>query len=334
MRFFSVFSGIGGFDLGLQRAGWECVGQCEIDPYCAAALEKHWPNVWRWRDVKTLSGQLILDNCGRVDALVGGPPCQPSSVAGQRRGAADDRWLWPDFLRLVSEVKPMWVLAENPRGVLSLDVEGLQFSEWLAREFENRGYSLMPVELAAEDVGAPHRRERVWFVGYAQGERFSRIDGRGILAGIETPAERQANYDDIDRSGAECVAITTSDGRREGRAESARQQGRLDAAVRGSDVADAHGGRQLQPQGRVINERRRVENGGGQWPARPGENQREWEEPRVVAAQSAMGLATHGIPGGLARWRVAALKACGNAVVPQCGEVLGRMINRFVEAEC
>lgn len=154
------------FDLGLERAGMRCVGQVEIEPFCQKVLAKHWPDVWRWNDVKTLTGETVRQHCETVDLLCGGVPCQPASVAGKRKGAADDRWLWPDFLRLVSEIKPLWVLAENPRGITSLCVEGVQFSEWLAGEFAARGYELLPVQLAAENVYAPHERKRVWFVAY------------------------------------------------------------------------------------------------------------------------------------------------------------------------
>lgn len=397
MNFFSVFGGIGGFDLGLERANWRCVGQCEIEPFCTAALEKHWPNVWRWQDVKTLTGELVRQHCGRVDAIIGGPPCQPSSVAGQRRGAADDRWLWPEFLRLVSEVRPVWVLAENPRGVLSIDVEGVQFGVWLAGEFAARGYELIPIELAAEDVGAPHRRERVWFVAYRHGGRQQQPER---LIGEERRW--------VENGSGDGQAVTTSDGWREGRAESAGQQGRFDAAICGSKLddarcerleagwdrseqaadgevfnhqperaganamADAQGVGEREPHdsaGAVARERTRqgvsgrgngIRNGVGLanpcdtrlegqrdgtigagaevalpaglgsycWPARPGESQHEWEAPRVIAAESEMGFTIDGLPVNLARWRVAALKACGNAIVPQCAEVLGQMINR------
>lgn len=356
MRFFSVFTGIGGFDLGLERAAWECVGQCEIEPFPIAVLEKHWPNVWRHGNVKTLTGELIRANCGRIDALIGGPPCQPTSVAGQRRGAADDRWLWPEFLRLVSEVHPVWVLAENPRGVFSLDVDGLQFSEWLAREFAAGGYEVLPVELAAEDVGAPHRRERVWFVAYRDSEH-----GRTKRnSADESHTERQARHESERRGDG--LAITASNGRREGRPEPAREQGRFDATVGSSDMADSDGHRQQQPQGRIGEEWRRVgdsgaprresaktdslrerlqavesgspDDGGYLWPARQGEFQYEWEEPRVVSAEFPLGASVDGIPARLAgRYRVAALKACGNAVVPACAEALGRMINRFMQSQ-
>jgi len=371
------------------------VGQCELEPFCNVVLEKHWPKIWRHTNVKTLTGKLISDHCGRINALVGGPPCQPASVAGQRRGSADDRWLWPEYLRLVSEINDaqerplLWLLAENPRGVLSLDVEGLQFSEWLAREFAARGYEILPVELAAEDVGAPHGRERVWFVAYSTsiGRREGRIydanrpDARRQEAagGFELCGEAMADAESADQSG---LPIRTP-------AQIAQPR------IIREYVADANSGRQHEPQGSHSEERRWAQDGGSEqladadsdrfrhranqsqriawrdgsshscadvarWPARPGEPQHEWEEPRVLfdrrtafsvsildadtghrgglagvvgkvrsAFKSALGFAIDGISIGLARWRVAALKACGNAVVPQCAQVLGDMINRY-----
>jgi DNA (cytosine-5)-methyltransferase 1 len=326
MRFLSVFAGIGGFDLGLERANWQCAGQVEIEPFCNAVLEKHWPNVWRWRDVKTLTGKLISDNCGRVDAIVGGPPCQPASVAGNRRGTADDRWLWPDFLRVVSEVNPMWVLAENPRGVASIRVEGLQFTDWLARELETRGYELLPIELAAEDVGAPHRRERVWFVGYAGSVEHNRLSSlqREEMAAIGRASQR---YGD----GLAVTARELFNG--SGTSGSQWRSESSDRHCVGVGLADSNGARSQEhsrERGDTWQEFAPIIR--SDWPARPGEPQHEWEERRVVAAESQMGGAVNGVSSRLVgRRRVAALKALGNAVVPQCAEVLGRMINRFME---
>src|SRR6266487_3849645 len=101
MRFGSLFSGIGGLDLGLERAGMECRWQVEIDPYCQAVLRKHWPGVPKYEDVRTISDELE-----RVDLVCGGFPCQPVSLAGRRRGAADERWLWPEFARLLRVLRP------------------------------------------------------------------------------------------------------------------------------------------------------------------------------------------------------------------------------------
>ncbi len=331
MNFLSLFAGIGGFDLGLERAGMRCVGQVEIEPFCQKVLAKHWPDVWRWNDVKTLTGETVRQHCGTVDLLCGGVPCQPASVAGKRKGAADHRWLWPDFLRLVSEVKPVWVLAENPRGVLSLDVEGMQFSQWIASEFAARGYELLPVELAAEDVGAPHQRERIFFVAYSSGLQ----------------SERRRELENL-----ACETRATE-------GNSAERKRMWHAAFNcGSDVADADSVRQQQPGGQFAESGQwagdgsealanassaRLERqrdgavgasaelalspcfGGYQWPARPGQPQYEWEQPRVI--ESALGCAVAGLSERLARrHRVASLKALGNAIVPQVAEVIGRAI--------
>lgn len=296
------------FDLGLERAGMRCVGQVEIDPFCQKVLAKHWPNVWRYSDVKTLTGEIVKANCGTVDLLCGGVPCQPASVAGKRKGAADHRWLWPDFLRLVSEIEPVWVLAENPRGVFSLDVEGMQFSEWIANELAARGYELLPVKLAAEDVGAPHRRERVFFVAYADKGRGGSSRRNAIHEGRATGNNRTAS-------------VQTSTGwplsAAIGNAESAS----------GDDVADASGaGRQERNAAAVSNQPEYAAGGDfARWPARPGQPQHGWEELRVI--ESALGCAVAGLSERLARrHRVASLKALGNAIVPQVAEVIGRAI--------
>lgn len=331
MNFLSLFAGIGGFDLGLERAGMRCVGQVEIEPFCQKVLAKHWPDVWRWNDVKTLTGETVRQHCETVDLLCGGVPCQPASVAGKRKGAADHRWLWPDFLRLVSEINPVWVLAENPGGVLSLDVEGMQFSEWIAREFAARGYELLPVELAAEDVGASQRRERIFFVAYSSGLQ----------------SERRRELENL-----ACETRATE-------SNSAERKRMWHAAFNcGSNVANADSVRQQQPGGQFAESGQwagdgsealantsnaRLERqrngavgasaelalsscfGGYQWPARPGQPQHGWEESRTI--ELPLGGAVARLPVRLVRrHRVSALKALGNAIVPQVAEVIGRAI--------
>ena len=155
MRFVSLFAGIGGIDLGLERAGWRCVAQVELDPYCRAVLAKHWPDVPRFGDI---SGVSVRD-LPATDALVGGFPCQPVSVAGSRKGHADERWLWPEFFRLVREVRPRWLVAENVPGLRTLGADGV------IEDLESCGYAVWPLVVGADDVGAPHRRKRVFVVG-------------------------------------------------------------------------------------------------------------------------------------------------------------------------
>lgn len=153
----SLFSGIGGIDLGLERAGFEISWQVEIDSFCTKVLSAHWPEVKRYGDIRELSGGELTP----VDLLCGGFPCQPFSVAGQRRGVRDHRWLWPEFARLLRVVRPQYALIENVPGLLGFggmseilrDLAGLRYdAEW----------SIIP----AAAVGAPHLRGRVFIIAY------------------------------------------------------------------------------------------------------------------------------------------------------------------------
>lgn len=164
MTHLSLFSGIGGLDLAAERAGFETVGQCEWADYPTKVLEKHWPNVPRWRDIRTLTGESFYERTGlhTVDVISGGFPCQPFSVAGNQKGKEDDRYLWPEMLRVIRELAPRWVIGENVPGILR--IAGRTVCEDLERE----GYAVAVLNFEAAAVGAPHRRERVFFVGYAE----------------------------------------------------------------------------------------------------------------------------------------------------------------------
>lgn len=159
MKFGSLFSGIGGFDLALERAGMECVWQCEIDDKARAVLEHHWPNVEKIKDVRNVGR-----NTGAVDVICGGFPCQDVSLAGKRAGLAGKRsGLWFEFARIIDELEPGWVVIENVPGLLSSN-KGRDFGEivsWLAK----RGYGVCWRILDAQYFGVPQRRRRVFIVG-------------------------------------------------------------------------------------------------------------------------------------------------------------------------
>ena len=156
----SLFSGIGGFDLGLERAGMTIKWQVEIDDFCNKVLEKHWPRVKRYRDIKELRG----DELEPVDLICGGFPCQPFSAAGKRRSKEDDRYLWPEMLRIIRAVRPTWIIGENVAGILSLALDDV------LSDLESEGYTCQSFIIPACAVNAPHRRDRIWIVAHTNGK--------------------------------------------------------------------------------------------------------------------------------------------------------------------
>ena len=164
MRVGSLFSGIGGFDLGLERAGMEVVWQVENDPYCQKVLAKHWPDVPCYEDVHDCG----VHNLEEVDVICGGFPCQPVSVAGKQRGQDDERWLWPEFARVLGELRPRYALVENVPGLL---VRGLGD---VLGDLAELGYDAEWGIVSAASVGAPHLRKRIFIVAHADSSGLQR----------------------------------------------------------------------------------------------------------------------------------------------------------------
>ncbi len=155
--------------MGLERAGMETVAFCEIEPYPRKVLAKHWPNIPIYDDVRTLTKErLDSDGIGSIDVICGGYPCQPFSVAGKREGAEDDRHLWPEYFRLIREINPSWIIAENVYGHVTM---GLDVA---LSDLESIGYTWETFVIPACAVGAPHRRDRVWIVAHS--EQPGRLD--------------------------------------------------------------------------------------------------------------------------------------------------------------
>lgn len=156
----SLFSGIGGFDLASSWMGWTNVFQVERDPFCRSVLSHYWPQTKRFEDVKTFDA---TGYSGRIDILTGGFPCQPFSTAGKRLGAADPRFLWPEFFRIIREIGPRWVVAENVLGLTNW-ADGVLFDACCS-DLESAGFEVFPVVLPACGYkNAPHRRDRIWIV--------------------------------------------------------------------------------------------------------------------------------------------------------------------------
>lgn len=293
MNVLDLFSGIGGFSLGLERAGMRTVAFCEIEPFCRAVLAKHWPGVPCYDDVRTLTAtRLAADGIGAVDVICGGYPCQPFSHAGKQRGEQDPRHLWPEMRRLVGEVRPAWVVAENVVGHVTLGLDQV------LSDLEADGYAGRAIVVPAAAVNAPHIRQRVWIVARDRDrDRKSAcsVDAEASrLPGDLPDAAGQRRQEDVlDVEGEESLWTQAgfAAGVRPHVADGAGSQGH-------GGLCERAGERTTRQSGRAV--------------------PYEWlPEPNV-------GRVAHGVPR-----RVDRLRALGNAVVPQVVQVIGEAILRI-----
>jgi len=195
LRHLDLFSGLGGFSLGLEATGgFETVAFCDIEKFSRKVLKKHWPNVKQYKDIKELTYEQIKeDTLAPIDIITGGYPCQPFSVAGSQRGEKDKRHLWPEMFRLVKECKPTWVIGENVSGHIKLGLDTV------LQDLESEGYSVRAFSISASSIGANHQRERVWIVAHSNLEN-TRQHGRRIESTWDTESIGPRTFEETERS--------------------------------------------------------------------------------------------------------------------------------------
>lgn len=298
LRVLDLFSGIGGFSLGLERTGgFETVAFCEIDPFCRRVLAKHWPHVRQYEDVRELTAKQLKADGIAPDVICGGFPCQDISTAGKGAGIDGERsGLWKEYARLIGELRPQYVIVEN---VAALLARGLHR---VLGDLASIGYDAEWHCIPASAIGAPHRRDRLWLVA---NPRFGR---RGRPGEGKIQQSRRA-----EALGASKTLADTND-QRELQSKRREQDIRGWPSHSGADVADAEpwrlaAGHEQYDEGRAIflaegSCERGRDNLWETW----------WPEPDV-------GRVAYGIPFGMER-----IQALGNAVVPQIPEIIGRAI--------
>jgi DNA (cytosine-5)-methyltransferase 1 len=325
-RIGSLFSGIGGLELGLEWAGvGHTVWQVERDTFCRSVLERHWPNARRFDDVHTVGAH----NLEPVDVICGGFPCQDISYAGKGLGLAGERsGLWFEFARVVGEMGPRFVVVENVAALITRGIGDVLGT------LSDLGYDAQWRAIRASDVGAPHRRERIFIVANAhehgsQGERSG-----GILDG-----KREALRHDVDGCCGAKALGNADEQRRDRRNRSISEQARRAKPTypgelgntdklngdHGRHGASGNGGKRAEPA--AIREQRITQSRLGlaahgvpgrvaRWPASPGQTQHEWEATRTVEKTDN---------------RAAKLRALGNAVVPQVAQEIGEWLLEIAE---
>ena len=312
----SLFSGIGGFDLAAEWAGFTNLFNCEWEEFPRKVLKHHFPNAKQYEDIKDFNA---TDYNGRIDILSGGFPCQPFSVAGKRKGSEDERHLWPEMLRVIGECKPRWVVGENVRGLVSWS-DGLVFQEVCA-DLEALGYSVQSFIIPACATGAPHRRDRVWIVaqntdrdGWGSNKRKEESNGRGFgNIGAGDNVGVPSNDAEV-RNAPDTQRLRLEHTEKSGSVEERERKTRLNVA----ESIETNGERGNAPDTDSTGTRQDNRQGeSGQLDQKSERN--DWEDfptvPPICGGDDGLPKELDGIT--FSKWRRESIKAYGNAIVPQ-----------------
>ncbi|MCF1431348.1 MAG: DNA (cytosine-5-)-methyltransferase [Shewanella sp.] len=309
LKVLDLFSGIGGFSIGLERAGLQTIAFCEIDRFCHKILKQHWPDIPVFSDIRELTADELP---AKPDVVCGGYPCQPFSVAGKQRGKDDDRHIWPEMYRIIKETRPGYVIAENVPGHINMGLDDV------LSDLESEGYTPWPFVIPACALNARHRRDRIWIVGNSNVHRQP-------IKSLYDDSEIMPFMGNTQYHGSPSTKIQGKPGE-DGRGTQKGKNGTFKSEGTGryeyhEIVADTESigvqgrgtGWQPQPQPHDTTELP-CSNGKREW-------QSYWE------AEPTVGRVANGIPN-----RVDRIKALGNAVVPQIPQIIGEMILYFHSA--
>ena len=299
LKILDLFSGIGGFSLGLEATGgFETAAFCDIDPYCRSVLKKHWPNVPIFEDIRKLKGTDI----GTVDIITGGYPCQPFSVAGKQKGVEDKRHLWQEYFRLIKECRPTWVIGENVSGHIKLGLDSV------IEDLESEGYATRTFSISASSIGANHKRERIWIVANSHNtrNRTPQYDCKQKQSKNkqEWKEHSQYKFSGQSKNVANAYGVNDAVGRVDRTIQETGGSGSIDERGSGTNA----NGFSQSSKNETLDSKKQFTN------------QNYWKtEPNV-------GRVVNGVP-----HRVDRLKALGNSLVPQIPFYIGQTILRTYE---
>ena len=322
LKTLDLFSGIGGFSLGLESTGFfETIGFVEKDKFCQKVLKKHWSNINIEEDIRNVKGERYA-----AEVITGGFPCQPFSVAGKRKSTADDRYLWDEMLRVIRETKPRWVIGENVEGIVNIN-EGMVLRQVLD-DLENEGFQSQCIIIPASGIGAWHQRKRIWIVANnisnSNNNGSYRSQGNATKQSSNEQKDRLSFGDDKDVSNSDKRNVQTGCERQWGICEEHKRKGTSDNAT--SIYETLSNTSSERSQGCGIQYNLEGEQRSKEFAAKTSfERQQTWWQ-----TQSELCGVPNGVSYELDKDRSNRIKSLGNSIVPQIARQIGLSI---MEAE-
>jgi len=328
MKHGSLFSGIGGFDLAAQWAGWENIFHCEWNPFGQKILHHYWPEAESFNDITKTD---FTKYANEIDILTGGFPCQPYSSAGKRKGKEDERHLWPEMLRAIREIQPRWVVGENVRGLTNWN-GGMVFDE-VQTDLEAEGYEIIPFLLPACAVNAPHRRDRIWFIAYSNSYGSNQCNSQHEINASKGRryAQRNTHQGNSNGNATDTKRIRLEHSKeagniREGKTKTQRQRGKFTKPfeTNGNNGITTDtistGFKTKGKQSFTATQNKRIEYSCSRW-------QRFPTQSPVCGGNDGLPAELDGIT--FSKWRAESIKGYGNAIVPQVAYQIFNAINQY-----